>query len=73
MGHPGKHSCCDSVVTPKVGEMEPPVSFLNLAEAAGRWMREELGRSQTRKGGCLSELGGEPEADAREEGRGSTC
>lgn len=39
--------------------MEPPAHlFLNVAEAASRWMRDKLGRSQNRKADCLSESGG---------------
>ena len=39
----------------------PAHLFLNLAEAASRWMRDKLGRSQNRKADCLSESGVEPE------------
>ena len=51
--------------------LEPPAPlFLDLAEAASRWMRDKLGRSRNRKGDCLSELGREPEVDPLRGGRG---
>lgn len=47
--------------------------ILNLAEALSRWMREQLGRSQTREGHCLLDLGVEPEVGPPERREGSTC